>query len=189
MLTRCLRFAPIIALVLCATYASAALINVSYVFPDDVTAVLSEVAAHHDLQDDRGVGALDLTTGGYGGPQSSLILRLIIISLYLGGVPVSVIATVFAARTQRLDHHWSAGWSNVFLAGFAFQFSSLLLTTLLLYASVVAIRYAYDGPREAAFVILLEAGSVAANAIALWSWRVLRGAVVEEPNEFLILNS
>jgi hypothetical protein len=181
MLTRYLGFTPILGLVLCAILVIAALIDVSHVLSDDIAAMMTEVAAYHDPHDDHIAGSgMDLMVVDSAPPESSVVLRLIFISLYLGGVPVAVTAIVLAAWTQRLGHRWRAGWGNVFLAGFVFQTGSLLFTTLMLYVFVVAIGYGHDSPGEAVIGTLLLTGSVASSAIALWSWRVLRGSVVEE---------
>jgi len=65
-------------------------------------------------------------TGVFRGVQLSLLCLL------LGGVPAAILATVLGAWAGPLGRRWSAGWWNVFLGGFVFQLSNLVLSVFLL---------------------------------------------------------
>ena len=153
-------------------FAMVAIVAVSGTLPAAIATGLTTTAPAHDS------GWLIIVhsspTGVLRGVQLSLLFLL------LGGVPAAILATVLGAWPGLFGLRWSAGWWNVFLGGFVFQLSNLVLSLFLL---LVLYLTAPVSMTSADF--LLIAGPLILNVVcSLWGlrmWRRLQAATYDAP--------
>ena len=106
-------------------------------------------------------------------------IQLAILTTILGGVPAAVLAIFLAWRYK--NERWAMGWWHVFVGGFAFQLTSLFLTSvMLLFWGITPTSHLLLQPREVLVGLLIGLGlliSSLCSAFALRSWGALRCAV------------
>ncbi len=105
-------------------------------------------------------------------------VQLSLLGLLLGGVPAAILATVLAAWPGPFGPRWSAGWWNVFLGGFVFQLSNLVLSVFLL-----RVLYLTAPVPMTSVDFLLIAGPLILNVVcSMWGlrmWRRLQAATYD----------
>lgn len=97
----------------------------------------------------------------------------VLLAVFAGGVPVALVGLGWAARTRQAGIRWSRKWAAVFQIGFIFQLSSILLTSALLLAMLLA-------GEGSVFATVLFVFSLVLSAFGLRAWRLLQAAVIRE---------
>src|SRR5688572_6702445 len=89
----------------------------------------------------RGEGGMNIVTVMEAPTGVARGVQIGLAALLVGGVPAAFIGRALAAGTSRSRRRWSGGWRSAFLAGFAFQVSSVAFSLSLL---VLVLWIAYD---------------------------------------------
>ena len=153
-----------VAMAAAVAMAMAAVVDVSRTLPDDIVTTL--IRQGPDPERNSLIIVCGSPTGAARGIQSGLI------ALLIGGAPAAMLATSLAAFSRRARHRWSATWAPLFLAGFAFQASSMAFSALLL-----TLAFLVDMVRGESLLFLVN---VVGGGIGLRCWLALRRNIREE---------
>jgi hypothetical protein len=161
-------------LAVAAVSGAVAFLGVSDVLPGDIAIALTPAVPA------RSPNGFDFMIVD-GPPTGALrVVQVMLLGLLIGGIPSALTGRLLAARTERARAEWTSVWSGVFVAGFVFQLSSLVITAAMFLWIVGTLVEWWHWSTEATVVGLVLSCSIASSAFALRSWRVLLVSVVQE---------
>jgi hypothetical protein len=125
-------------------------------------------------------GSLDLVIV-HGPPTGAARgIQIAILTILLGGVPAAILALVLGRRVDTHHHSWPAAWSQLFLAGFVFQLSNLLFSSLFFVVFALDVGLGTELDWQSVIFTGVFLANVVCSAAALRSWRVLRASAWKE---------
>jgi hypothetical protein len=158
-------------------FAVADIAGVSEALPDEI------LVAFRPVERSSREGEL-IQICGFGPTGVASGIQLVVLSLLFGGLPLAVLAAVLPALQRTNRNRWSGGWDRLFLAGFVFQLSSLMITALI-FVVVAWTAYEAEAPAAEILEIVPFLGFLLLTVLCgIWgvrSWRELQGAAEQTP--------